>query len=284
MSSLLLTLTLQIHPNCCDWLGIICSNARIISINLDGCDLAAALHDSLAALQPLDQLQELHLANNSFHSNDADGIVIFGCSSSALTTLDLSSNSLNSSFSSLHNCQSLTYLNMSRNTLHGAVPSSKLLGDAGSLRWLDLSHNNFSGTLSSDVFLHCGALSWLDLSSNSLFGSIPSGISRCTTLRHLDLSFNGFDGTLPRDVFPLSSNITSNLISLQLSSNNISGSPPLIASCANLTFFDASDNLFTGELTSFLGRCTNTNLRARPQPLQQCLHRQSASHFVKQVI
>lgn len=61
----------QIRSNSCDWFGITCANERVFALYLSGCSLVAPL-DSIAALTPLDQLQEVHLANNSLYSYNTD--------------------------------------------------------------------------------------------------------------------------------------------------------------------------------------------------------------------
>ncbi|KAI5061734.1 hypothetical protein GOP47_0024239 [Adiantum capillus-veneris] len=232
--------SLQRNSNSCSWFGVTCSsNGRVIAVNLTGCTLVAPFSGLADQLTSLDQLQELHLAGNAFYGAVEPEVIASTCSAAPLSILDLSSNNLVGSFpslSSLKNCKTLTHLNVSRNYFNGPLP----LNTAGFLSRLDLSHNNFSGELSPDIFRHCGALSWLDLSHNSLSGSLPMGIGQCGTLQHLNISFNFLSSTIAPEAFSFMS--SSNLTSVS-------------AGCSNLSVLDLSKNLLTGPIPTSLTTC-----------------------------
>ncbi|KAL2938253.1 hypothetical protein RDABS01_021702 [Bienertia sinuspersici] len=86
------------------------------------------------------------------------------------------------------------------------------------LESLNLSDNLLEGHLSSDIKFF-GGLRSLNIVENSLSGHIPGSLASIDGLESLDLSNNKFEGHLP-DKLP------SNLIALNLTYNNLSGTVP----------------------------------------------------------
>ena len=99
------------------------------------------------------------------------------------------------------------------------------------VRYIDLSHNNFSGEIPTEV-MSLGALQSLNLSHNSFTGRIPSSIGAMSALESIDLSANQFDGEIPQSI----SNLTF-LSFLNFSNNNLIGKIPL---STQMQSFDAS--------------------------------------------
>ncbi|KAK1364245.1 hypothetical protein POM88_039806 [Heracleum sosnowskyi] len=131
--------------------------------------------------------------------------------STRMQRLDLSSNKIKGSFSSIP--LSIEEIDLSSNNFEGQVPpippqSSKI----------DLSHNKFSGNLLPMSKVEGTTLSFLDLSHNSLFEWIGQNL---TQLYALILKSNHFYGSMPYDLCHLS-----NLRFLDLSKNSISGNVP----------------------------------------------------------
>ncbi|KAL1155494.1 hypothetical protein V6Z11_A08G028100, partial [Gossypium hirsutum] len=130
--------------------------------------------------------------------------------------------------------QLLEELGLSNNSISGVVPSwlyNKLVGPIdriqkpSSIQEVHLRYNNIGGPI-PDSFFDLVNLTWLDLSSNNLSGVIKSDmLSKLTSLEVLDVSNNtynvNFSGCSVRQ-FP-SFFRTSNLESLDLSNNRISG-------------------------------------------------------------
>ncbi|KAL1340462.1 hypothetical protein AAHE18_09G016300 [Arachis hypogaea] len=85
---------------------------------------------------------------------------------------------------------------------------------------VDLSCNNLSGTLPSELFMLIG-LNSLNLSHNQFVGKIPQDISKLIQLESLDLSNNLFSGQIPETMSALSF-----LEALNLSCNNFEGKIP----------------------------------------------------------
>ncbi|XP_057725570.1 receptor-like protein 35 [Arachis stenosperma] len=117
-----------------------------------------------------------------------------------------------------------------------------------SLKFLDLSWCQFSGSQIPSSFSNLAHLTSLYLSGSESNGSIPSWLSNLQLLTHLDLSHNGFSGSIPS----LLSNLQ-HLTHLDLSRNRFSGSiPSLLTNLQHLTHLDLSFNRFSGSIPSFL--------------------------------
>ncbi|XVF64422.1 hypothetical protein PTKIN_Ptkin09bG0168100 [Pterospermum kingtungense] len=86
--------------------------------------------------------------------------------------------------------------------------------------WMDLSCNNLSGNLPSELGLLRGLYA-LNLSHNRLSGNIPSSIGDMRLLESLDLSYNNLSGEIPTTLTLLDA-----LATLNLSYNNLSGKIP----------------------------------------------------------
>ncbi|XP_022552492.2 receptor-like protein 35 [Brassica napus] len=152
------------------------------------------------------------------------------------------------------------------------------------LRIIDLSHNEFTGTLLDDFFIYLSAMSSkgdspkfkyiggnsyyrdsmvlmnkgveleytriftlltaIDFSGNKLQGEIPESIGLLKDLIVLNLSSNGFNGNIPSSL----GNLTQ-LESLDLSHNELSGQiPPALRDLTKLSFIKVSHNELVGPI------------------------------------
>lgn len=101
----------------------------------------------------------------------------------------------------------LRVLSLRSNYLSGSLPSD--VPSIPSLRHLFLQHNNFSGTIPTEL---SPQLKVLDMSSNSFTGSIPD--LEVPKLKLLNLSYNNFTGLIPYSLrkFPESSFLGNSLL------------------------------------------------------------------------
>ncbi|KAB8085284.1 hypothetical protein EE612_008078, partial [Oryza sativa] len=143
----------------------------------------------------------------------------------------------------------LLHLNLSGNQLSGSPDFAGALWPLSRLRALDLSRNQFSGTVTTGIAnLH--NLKTIDLSGNRFFGAVPSDIGLCPHLSTVDISSNAFDGQLPDSIAHLGS-----LVYFAASGNRFSGDVPAwLGDLAALQHLDFSDNALTGRLPDSLGK------------------------------
>ncbi|KAJ4702981.1 Leucine-rich receptor-like protein kinase family protein [Melia azedarach] len=136
--------------------------------------------------------------------------------------------------------QSVKFLNLSHNQLTGSLVNGGELELFEDLKVLDLSYNQFSGELPGFNFVY--ELQVLKLSNNRFSGFIPNDLLKGDSLllTELDLSGNNLSG-------PVDMILSTTLHTLNLSSNGLSGELPLLTgSCVVL---DLSNNQFEGNLT-----------------------------------
>jgi Leucine-rich repeat (LRR) protein len=120
-------------------------------------------------------------------------------------------------------------LRLSNFGLEGQFPQG--LHNCASITGLELSANNFSGPIPSDIARQLPSLASLDLSYNSFSGEIPVGISNLTYLNTLNLQHNQLNGHVPAEFSALH-----RLAKFNVADNHLSGSIPL-----PLTKFPASN-------------------------------------------
>jgi len=90
--------------------------------------------------------------------------------------------------------QQMREIDLSNNEIGGTIPMQFFR--MFHLRYLILTNNAFTGTISDDISMFEGARD-IFLSGNQLHGTIPEGIKRLFNLRGLYLDHNQLTGTLP---------------------------------------------------------------------------------------
>ncbi|KAK4479471.1 hypothetical protein RD792_014985 [Penstemon davidsonii] len=158
-----------------------------------------------------------------------------------LQTLDLSNNKITGMPSDFWSLGSLKNLNLSFNQISGSLSSN--IVNFGLLQSLDLSFNNFSLSIPESIS-SLGNLRVLNLSNNKFESKIPSGISQCCSLVSINLSANKLNGSLPIDfgyAFP-------QLKFLNLAENEILGRESDFSGMKSVTYLNISNNLFKGSV------------------------------------
>ncbi len=158
-----------------------------------------------------------------------------------LQYLDLSDNKITGLPSDLWSLGSLKSLNLSSNQISGSLPSN--IGNFGFLESLDLSSNNFSGEIPAAIS-SLVSLRVLKLNQNGFEYSIPFGIRSCHSLVTIDLSSNRLTGLLPDSfgaAFP-------KLKTLNLAGNEIYGRDSDFSEMKSITSLNISGNLFQGSV------------------------------------
>lgn len=237
-------------------------------------------------------LQVLNLRNNQLGGNIPQNIL----APCLLQVLDISENFLQGQIPlSLANCTMLEIMNIGDNQIDGTFPchfkaisnlrvlvlrSNKLHGEIGCphssntwkmLQIIDLSSNNFSGTLPASLLasweamkanvdfhhLHCeffifGVVYYQETVGVTVKGLQLELVKILTTFTSIDFSSNRLEGPIPDILANLKA-----LYSLNLSHNAISGSiPPVLENLHQLESLDLSGNYLNGTIPAQLANLT----------------------------
>lgn len=214
-------------------------------------------------------LETLDLSANSF-----SGLVPTSIGNlQSLKVLNFSGNAFTGTLpESMNNCANLLALDFSQNSLSGNIPAwifklgsqNKLSASASAdppstmgnsnqkLQVLDLSHNAFSGEVTSAIGV-LSSLQYLNLSRNSLWGVLPASIGELKALSILDLGENRLNGSIPLEIGGAIS-----LKELRLEENFLEGNIPIsLEKCSSLTSLILSQNNLTGQIPAALAKLIN---------------------------
>ncbi|EFH53624.1 predicted protein [Arabidopsis lyrata subsp. lyrata] len=246
---------------------------KLVSLYLGGNNLKGKLPASLGNLT---SLRELHLGFNNIEGRIPDDIARLN----QMLVLDLAVNNFSGVFPPLiYNLSSLKYLyisgnrfsaflrsdfgkllpnlvalNMGQNSFTGVIPTT--LSNISTLQKLAINDNNLTGSIPLS-FGKLRNLQWLFLFSNSLgsysFGDLDFlvALANCTKLEKLEISDNRLGGDLPIFI----TNLSTNLYTLDLGKNFISGSIPRdIGNLISLQSLVLQENMLTGAFPTSLGK------------------------------
>ncbi|KAG4150193.1 hypothetical protein ERO13_D05G380400v2 [Gossypium hirsutum] len=199
-------------------------------------------HNSLTEVEhfPWKNIEVLDLSSNLISGN-------LPIPASTINFFLISNNSLNGEVSSLIcNATSLRVLDLSHNNLSGTIP--RCFGNlSNSLEFLNLKKNKFYGTIPPNFAQGC-RLTNFNLNGNLLEGPLTPSILNCRGLEVLDLGNNKINDTFPHWLGSLPY-----LQVLVLKSNHMHGSLRVNSSKSSPFFskiqiFDLSSNYFSGPL------------------------------------
>ncbi|CAH9135319.1 unnamed protein product [Cuscuta epithymum] len=161
----------------------------------------------------------------------------------SLGYLNLSHNQITGTIPDLSST-SIGIVDAGYNNLSGTVPS------ISPLIWvLQLSQNMFSGTINSLCpYAYC-RISWLDLSNNQLTGTLPSDLRNMQASEILNVNYNNLSGEIPHSLGSLSK-----LKTIHLRGNGFYGElPSTLQGCPLLQQIDIGGNKLTGTIPPWLG-------------------------------
>ncbi|KAL3582346.1 hypothetical protein D5086_016678, partial [Populus alba] len=224
----------QINRSPCNWYGVSCTLGRVTHLDLSGSSLAGII--SFDPLSSLDMLSALNLSSNPFTVNSTSLLHL----PYALQQLQLSSTGLEDDL--LLNSDKVQALDLSYNNFTGSISGLRVENSCNSLSQLDLSGNFLIDSIPPSLS-NCSNLKTLNLSFNMITGEIPGSLGELGSLQRLDLSHNHISGWIPSEL----GNACNSLLELKLSYNNISGSIPVSFSpCSWLQTLDLSNNNISG--------------------------------------
>uniref|UniRef100_A0A8R7U092 Leucine-rich repeat-containing N-terminal plant-type domain-containing protein n=1 Tax=Triticum urartu TaxID=4572 RepID=A0A8R7U092_TRIUA len=169
----------------------------------------------------------------------------------------------------LQNCSSMIGLDLSNNNFSGPIPS-EIAREVPYLTSLDLLYNSFSGSIPQNIS-NMTSMSGLDLSSNNFSGSIPSSIAhQIPYVTSLNLSYNNFSSEIPESMANLA---YLNMVNLQ--HNQLGGQiPEHFSMLGRLTSFNVADNLLSGHIPTFAQDFSPLNFAGNRDlcgaPLDEC--------------
>ncbi|XP_031122477.1 probable LRR receptor-like serine/threonine-protein kinase At3g47570 [Ipomoea triloba] len=167
----------------------------------------------------LHKLQVLSLGENQLSGK----IPLTLLNLTSLAEIGLANNNFDGNIpSNVENFRNLNEWYMNNNKLDGTIPQQVFTLPSLS-KYLDLSHNSFTGPLSPAVG-KLKTLNALNISGNKLSGKIPDAIGDCLSLGYLDMHDNLFEGKVP----------------------------PSLVSLKSITYLDISNNKLTGEIPRYL--------------------------------
>lgn len=111
-------------------------------------------------------------------------------------------------------------LNLTNMGLKGEFPRG--LRGCSSLVGLDLSHNELTGPIPSDISTLLPYATSIDLSNNKFNGEIPPSLANCSYLNSLRLDNNMLSGHIPQELGQLQ-----RIRNISFANNNLSGPVPL---------------------------------------------------------
>lgn len=155
-----------------------------------------------------------------------------------LKRLELQGNKLSGEFPELSQLGNLNILDASDNAISGQMPSAL----PPSLVELAMRNNQIEGNIPATV-ANLALLQVIDLSHNKLSGSVPASLFTHPSLEQLTLSYNQFGSVQ----VPGNSGLTSQLISVDLSNNQIRGFlPGFMGLMPRLSALSLENNKFSG--------------------------------------
>uniref|UniRef100_A0A0D3C1E7 Uncharacterized protein n=1 Tax=Brassica oleracea var. oleracea TaxID=109376 RepID=A0A0D3C1E7_BRAOL len=248
-------------------------------------------------LWTLPKLWYVDLSNNNFIGMERS--IKHGVSSN-IVTLDISNNEIKVS-EDQGNLEYPLPCSTSRNNFTGHIPS--LVCELRSLIILDLSVNDFNGSIPHCLQNLKKSLSYLNLRHNNLSGRLPGNVIE--SLKSIDVGYNQLVGKLPRslmnfsslevlnvesnrinNVFPLWLSSLQNLQILILRSNEFNG-PIYQASFSKLQIVDISYNQFSGTLPSdyFVGWSAMSSLGTnKDQSAEKYMGDKSSGYYQDSIV
>ncbi|CDP03993.1 unnamed protein product [Coffea canephora] len=131
--------------------------------------------------------------------------------------------------------------------LKGQFPRD--LANCSALTGLDLSSNNISGNIPSDISSIIKFVTTLDLSSNHLSGQIPEGLANCSFLNSLKLDNNQLTGHIPLEI-----GLLDRLKTFSVKNNQLTGPvPTFINGSVNADSYASNPGLCGGPLPACQG-------------------------------
>ncbi|CAN6584568.1 unnamed protein product [Malus baccata var. baccata] len=267
-------------PNFFDFQGIIPHQLGNI-YNLRFLDLHGNYFEvkSLQWISGLSQLQHLDMSGVDL-KEASDLFQVTNTFPSLLEYLNMSDCGLYQIPFGIANASALKVLNLEGNSISSTIP--KWLYSLSHLESLFLSYNHLHGQISSSIANLTDIVN-LDLFHNQLEGEHPTSMGNLCKLTVFDLSRNRVNGRISEIFESLSRCNSSQLESLSLSNNNLSGLlTDELGNFEKLRFLDLSSNSILGSIPTSLGNLSSLEeLRIHNNSFKGVV---SKVHFTKKIL
>ncbi|EFH40272.1 leucine-rich repeat family protein, partial [Arabidopsis lyrata subsp. lyrata] len=244
-----------------NWVGITCTNNRVVSISLVNHNLEGTLSEYISALSELEILDLSFntgltgpLPPNIGNLKKLKNLILVGCGFSGqipesvgsleqLIKLALNSNKFNGTIpASVGRLSKLDWFDIDDNRIEGELPISNGTSSPGLDMLLQTQHfhfgkNKLSGDIPEKLFSSNMKLIHVLFNDNQFTGKIPKSLGLVTTMLVIRLDTNRLSGDIP----PSLNNLT-RLDQLHLANNKFTGSLPNLASLTVLDEIDVSNN------------------------------------------
>ncbi|KAL6139095.1 hypothetical protein ACLB2K_064372 [Fragaria x ananassa] len=222
-----------------------CSSNRMESLGLSNCGLEGELHSSLGKLK---SLQQLDLRSNSFRGSIRESII--SNLSSSLKTLSLGGNLFNGSIlESLGQLSQLVSLDLSSNSWEGSLREAHFI-NLTRLMYIGLTTRRpvpIIFNLTDYEWIPPFKLQSLSMDNCRVGPGFPIWLQSQTELSYVQVTNAGISGAIPEGWM---SSISSQIESLDLSYNQISGMLPFQFNFPNLEYIFFSHNQLDGTIPS----------------------------------
>ncbi|XP_045813915.1 probable LRR receptor-like serine/threonine-protein kinase At3g47570 [Trifolium pratense] len=218
--------------------------------------ISAAYNNVNGTLPPnmfhtLPNLQMFLIGENNFSGHIPTSIA----NASTLTKFDIVKNHFLGQLSNLGKLQSVRVLSLGYNNL-GDNSTKDLeflnsLTNCSKLQMLQLSNNNFGGSLQNSIGNLSTTLDQLHFGVNQIYGQIPIELGNLINLSLLTLDYNKFQGTIPTTFGKFRK-----IQILELYGNNLSGViPSFIGNLSQVYALGLDENMFEGNIPPNIGNC-----------------------------
>ncbi|OWM83855.1 hypothetical protein CDL15_Pgr004286 [Punica granatum] len=235
-------------------------------LDLSNNQLVGTLPLDLGITLPI--LQDLDISQNQFFGPIPKSI----SNMSQLSRFVIQYNNFTGDVPSFQQMSNLSWLSMAVNYL-GTEKANDLnflcsLANSTTLQWLDISENNFGGTIPKCIGNMSNTLHVSSSHANALSGPFPSSLWDLIDLEVLSISSNSFSGIIPPEIGSLNKikalflgiceftgeiphslgNLTV-MTTLSLRGNNLTGTiPSSLGKCQSLLLLDIAENKLAGAI------------------------------------
>jgi hypothetical protein len=185
----------------CTWAGISCDNHVVTGLDHLATGTDGGIPPDLALLTDMQSLSINCQKNIAYWYSCLSGTVPSSLATlPRIRTIKFDSNNLTGPVSTwFGNWSNLEWIDISLNNFTGTLPAD-VMNSWTHLSLLDFSLNRLSGSLPEDAMAHWVDVDVVNFASNSLSGTLPEAIVAWINLTNVDFSGNQFVGTIPRGI------------------------------------------------------------------------------------